>query len=364
MNPSQSNSNLASTSSASNRLIDAWYQKRWWLWLLSPLSLLFYLLTTARRLFLLSPLVKKNQFSVPIIVVGNISVGGTGKTPLIIALCEHLKKQGYRPGVISRGYGSAAPCYPFVVDQESSVEESGDEPLMIAIATQCPVVIDRNRCAAAKKIIETCDVNIVLSDDGLQHYRLARDIEIVVVDGARGFGNGLVLPAGPLRETANRLKRVDFVVANQSSVIPCNIDSRQLSAENKFTAMKIIPEYWCHLNASHRKISISSDLFSGENVHAVSGIGNPKRFYSTLDTLGINYQPHSFPDHHQYINDDFRFDDDNKPILMTEKDAVKVRGIISDSKNNYWYLAVKAELDLSFLSQLQENLSHLSRTKK
>ena len=176
------------------------------------------MLSFIRRLYLKSWLVKKNHFPVPVVVIGNISVGGTGKTPLIIALCQHLKKQGYRPGVISRGYGSSAPYYPFIVNEKSSVDESGDEPLMIAVATRCPVVIDRNRCSAAKKIVEECNVNIVLSDDGLQHYRLARDVEIIVVDSVRGFGNGLLLPAGPLRENVSRLKTVNFVIENNNDL--------------------------------------------------------------------------------------------------------------------------------------------------
>ncbi|MGH1470106.1 MAG: tetraacyldisaccharide 4'-kinase [Cellvibrionaceae bacterium] len=363
MNPSQSNSNLASSSSTNNCLVDAWYQKKWWLWLLTPLSLLFYTLSLIRRLLLRNPLTKKTQLTVPVIVVGNISVGGTGKTPLIIALCDYLKQQGFSPGVISRGYGSSAPYYPFVVTDKTSVNESGDEPLMIAIATQCPVVIDRDRCSAAKKIIEQCHVDVILSDDGLQHYRLPRDIEIVVVDSTRGFGNGLLLPAGPLRETKHRLKTVDFVISNENSTASNTEGPSQSSIGNNISVMRIVPEYWCHLDSAQRKVSIESQLFCDEEVNAVSGIGNPQRFYSTLEMLGIKYQPKTFPDHHQYTSKDLIFDDKQSIVVMTEKDAVKARRVIPESNNIYWYLAVTAKLSPMFLMKLLEKLNHVIAQK-
>ncbi len=366
MNSSQPNSKTASLLSSqslsiSDRLVEAWYQRRWWLWLLTPLSLLFYALSSIRRFYLKSRLVKKHHLSVPVIVVGNISVGGTGKTPLIVALCKHLKKQGYRPGVISRGYGSSAPYYPFVVNEKSSAEESGDEPLMIAVATRCPVVIDRDRCSAAKKIIEDCHVNVILSDDGLQHYRLQRDIEIIVVDQTRGFGNGFLLPAGPLRESISRLNTADFVIENNNSESNGGDLNNSVTPQH-YSSMEIRPKRWVNLDSSAREIPIDSDLFSGKKVHAIAGIGNPQRFYSTLDMLKIDYMPHSFQDHHQYITEDISFDDANKTVVMTEKDAVKIKNILPEN-HNYWYLSVESILDPDFLNRLFDKLSWVRQQK-
>lgn len=357
----------ATHSKIESLLVDAWYKKSGWLWLLFPFSIIFYCLTFFRRVWL-SRSRKKNHFSVPVVVVGNISVGGTGKTPLIISLCEALKAKGYRPGVISRGYGSSAPYYPFAVTAKSVVEESGDEPLLIAQATGCPVVIDRNRCAAAEKMIERGDVDVILSDDGLQHYQLPRDIEIIVTDATRGFGNQLVLPAGPLREPMSRLSQSDFIIAtcnatNNDQKESYSSVSNHFDTQRNFFEMRIVPDHWCRLTSTEKKVSLNSELFSERDIHAVAGIGNPQRFFSTLDELDLNYQQHVFPDHHRYIANDFQRFDENDTLVMTEKDAVKIRQLspvlTSAQLDHCWYLSISAQLNDEFYQRFFEKLRNV-----
>ena len=192
-------------------LVRAWYNKAPWLWLLWPLSLLFQLLARLRRK---QQSANTADTDIPVIVVGNIAVGGTGKTPLLITLCQHLVAQGMQPGIISRGYGAMSNTFPIDLDVNTSAKEAGDEPVLIAEKTGCPVVVDPDRVRALNTLTTNHTVNIVLSDDGLQHYKLPRRIEIIVVDGKRGFGNGLCLPAGPLRESVSRLREVDFLIVN------------------------------------------------------------------------------------------------------------------------------------------------------
>ncbi|MEH6529557.1 MAG: tetraacyldisaccharide 4'-kinase, partial [Porticoccus sp.] len=259
--------------SISNFLEQAWYRHSSWALLLIPLSWLFRAVVTVRRYY--QQKVKPNpSLSVPVIVVGNISVGGTGKTPLLLALVSHLKEQGYRPGVISRGYGGSASGYPILVGTESIASEVGDEPLLLA--SVCPVVVDPDRYRAAKSLLEQTDCDLILSDDGLQHYRLPRDIEIAVVDGDRGFGNGQCLPAGPLREPVSRLQCLDFILTN--------VHGSNASAEGSFF-FRVEPIQLRHLVSGKRCSPSPSSLeqWSGGNnssnkVHGVAGIGNPQRF--------------------------------------------------------------------------------------
>lgn len=349
-------------SSLGNAVNRMWYQGRWWAWLLLPLSGLFFLLTRWRRWLIQRR--QKNQpgWPVPVIVIGNISVGGTGKTPLLIALCHYLKQQGYRPGIVSRGYGSRAPYYPYPVDDATPVPVAGDESWMIYRATRCPVMIAANRRRAVELLLKQYDIDVILSDDGLQHYRLLRDREIAVVDGERGLGNGFLLPAGPLRETASRLAECDWVISNGR---PDKALSQQVAG---LQTMKLEPTGWHNLVTEEIR-SVDSMEFS-QPVNAVVGIGNPQRFLATLNSLGVKYMPHIFEDHYQYSLEKLYFTN-RAPVVMTEKDAVKVSALIEKLPDRekarlpeFWYLAVEARPDKAFLQQLIISLENLVRERK
>ncbi len=317
----------------SNLIERAWYGDiaRYWpvVFLLWPLSLLFCSIASVRKFFLMRQQEKclEKKLSVPLIVIGNISVGGTGKTPLLCALAEALMRRELRVGIISRGYGgshNSAPCEVLLNDDSRCV---GDEPLLLARATGCPVVIGRDRLAAAKFLLSRHAVDVVLSDDGLQHYALPRDIEIAVLDGQRGVGNAFCLPAGPLREPVSRLDAVDFVVLNGTLQAPqCN----KLSANLNRVELQLSPQCWVNVKTS---AVLPLDAFQKEaTVHAVAGIGNPARFFSTLKQMRFTVLEHAFSDHHGFSMEDFMFGDDF-PVLMTEKDAVKCTPFARES----WY---------------------------
>lgn len=366
----------------SNLLLDMWYYNRtpWLSLLLLPLSWIFRLLIVLRRAYY-RHIVKPQPLSVPVIVVGNINLGGSGKSPLLISLALHLQKLGYSPGVISRGYGSISPHYPFVVTGETPAELAGDEPLMIAQRSACPVVIDADRLAAAKKLIELDCCDIILSDDGLQHYRLPRDLEIVVVDGERGFGNGRLLPAGPLREPASRLRQVDWVAVN-GGLDKDSVDTDKSilgwpNAEDTRINMQLHPVNWQRLSdaESLRLDQLPGTPIAKGKVHAVAGIGNPQRFFQSLTALGVDFIPHPFPDHHLFQWSDIDFADD-LPVVMTEKDAVKCRNLLKEGRDHgqsdnglermkrYWFLSVQAQLDQGFYQALETRLNALPNQRK
>jgi tetraacyldisaccharide 4'-kinase len=280
---------------------------------------------------------------VPVAVVGNISVGGSGKTPLIIALVKALNKLGYTAGVISRGYGGAASAYPLRVTTGTPVDQSGDEPLLIAQSCGCPVVVDPDRVRAVEFLLHETSCDIVLSDDGLQHYRLHRDIEIAVVDATRGLGNGRMLPSGALRESPSRLSQVDFVVLNGSGA--------DIAAE-----IGLVGAHQIELQALGLR-NIASNLIvpvnaweGGVKVHAVCGIGHPERFAQTLKELGFEVILSSVNDHQHLSDDDLEFGDD-LPMIITSKDAVKYRGVIPD---NLWVLEVEMSISEDFVHSLAE----------
>lgn len=301
--------------------------------LLLPLSLLFRALAGLRRLLFKYGMLPRVKLPVPVVIVGNISVGGTGKTPLTLWLAEELLAQGWHPGIISRGFGGSNEV-PREVKQDSDPAAVGDEPVLMAQRRLCPVWVGRDRPAVALALLSAhpeCDV--ILSDDGLQHYRLQREVEIVVVDGARRFGNGFLLPAGPLRETPARLHEVDAVVINGGPAAPGEFSMRL--------------EGLLFYNLLNPEISATAADFQGEGVHAVAGIGHPERFFSHLHSLGLTPQTHAFPDHHRYAAADLAFANANA-LLMTEKDAVKCSAF-ADEK--YWVLRVDAHLD-SMLTEL------------
>ena len=300
-----------------------WYTRPDWLWCLLPLTWLFRLLSARRR---------KNQSrspylsSIPIVVVGNISVGGTGKTPVIIALAKHLQTCGRRPVIISRGYGAvdqAARQLPI----EASASEYGDEPVLIARATACPVVVGADRVAVVQYVERNKLGDFILSDDGLQHYRLGRRWEIAVVDGQRRLGNGHCLPVGPLREPPARLREVDTVLLNGD-----RFEASWLPAEKTY-AIALQPVAWRHVVTG--KLVPLCELELNEAA-AIAGIGNPTRFFNALQQLGFRGRTRSFADHHAFTPADFSAFGDGM-LLMTEKDAVKVRSFAED---NWWALVV------------------------
>lgn len=263
-----------------------------------------------------------------IVVVGNITAGGSGKTPLVIRLCRILAEAGLRPGVISRGYGREASGLR-LVSPASDPSVVGDEPLMIAQEADVPVIVAQDRCAAARALLKK-GIRVIVSDDGLQHYRLPRAIEICVVDGSRGFGNGLLLPAGPLREPLDRLESVDHVVVNgDPDCLPPGLEATPMS----LSAGLLRP-----LQGGH---SWRLSQFAGCQVDAVAGIANPQRFFDLLRHARIKVIEHAFPDHHAYSAGDFERMSGELPILMTEKDAVKCRRL---GLANAWFLTVEAVL--------------------
>ena len=287
---------------------------------------------------------RSSRCGVPVIVVGNISVGGTGKTPLTIALVQRLQAEGFSPGVASRGYGREEPSQPRWVDRESNPAKVGDEPALIAHHTGARLRVDRDRAAAAKALVKA-GCNVVVCDDGLQHYRLARDIEIEVIDGRCRYGNALRLPAGPLREPVERAQRCDFRVVNLGG----NGSQSNAGAGFGEWPMRLLAEQSLPITGGRSRLLSS---FSGQRVHAVAGIGDPERFFTMLRSFGIAVVPHAFSDHHHYSAADFEFGS-RLPVLMTEKDAVKCADLARD---DYFSVPVRAELPEAFWVALLDKL--------
>jgi tetraacyldisaccharide 4'-kinase len=318
-----------------HRLLEsAWYGHSFFKYLLLPLVPVYCLLARYRRW--LHTCRRPSENKLPIIVVGNITVGGTGKTPLVIYLAELLMQAGYKPGIVSRGYKGKAEEWPQKVTSASHPKLVGDEPSLIASRTQCPVVVGPDRNTDIKSLLNTYDCDVIISDDGLQHYLMPRSIEVAMVDGNRRFGNGWCLPAGPLREAKKRLDEVDFVVVNNGN------------DDDEFT-MKLSGQSVLSLNSSD---NISLHDLSGNKVHAVSGIGNPERFFKLLEKYGLELICHSFSDHHVFEKEDLCFDD-QLPVIITEKDAVKCKGFSID---NCWYLPVEAKVNNDFGNKLIKKL--------
>lgn len=280
------------------------------------------------------------QLPVPVIVVGNITVGGTGKTPFVLWLVEQLRARGWNPGVISRGYGGSAPSYPLRVSATTDPSWAGDEPALIARRLDVPVAVAPDRVAAARLLLDAGEADILVTDDGLQHYRLARDIEICVVDGSRGLGNGSLLPAGPLREPPQRLQQVDLVVVNGGGWRAPGLNA---------VDMQLRTVEAVSLDSGERR---PLSAFAGGRVHAVAGIGNPQRFFASLRAAGLDPIPHPFPDHHDYTAMDLAFDG-AEPVLMTEKDAVKCGELVQP---RLWYVPAQAVLAAEGVALVQQLL--------
>ncbi|QYZ67705.1 MAG: tetraacyldisaccharide 4'-kinase [Gammaproteobacteria bacterium (ex Lamellibrachia satsuma)] len=310
--------------------------------ILLPFSLLFCLLSWLRRIAYRTGLLSRERISVPVIIIGNITVGGTGKTPLVIWLAEWLKGRGLQPGIITRGYGGKADSWPREVTVDSSASEVGDEAVLLARRSGCPVFAGPNRPDVARALLAAHPCDLILSDDGLQHYALQRDAEIVVIDGKRGFGNGLCLPAGPLRERQFRLNQVDLLVVNGEK--PLRHDAFQMRVEGEKARL---------LADNEQQRSLSE--FTGQPIEAVAAIGNPERFFSMLEAAGLRINRHPFPDHHPFVEEDL-LPLQKKTVLMTEKDAVKCTPFAGKS---LWYVPADARLDDGFIQQLTQIINRL-----
>ena len=320
--------------SLSARLTAAWYAGHPALGLLRPLEWLYRAVVQRKRARFLAGEGEIYRAPVPVVVVGNITVGGTGKTPMILWLIEHCRCQGLRVGVVSRGYGAQPPQLPWRVQADQAASVAGDEPLLIVQRSGVPLMIDPDRGSAVAALLASEPLDLILSDDGLQHYRLARDLELVLIDAARGLGNRHCLPAGPLREPVERLQSVDALLYNGASSDPQD-------------------GYGFNLRSGEQHPL--SHFPAGQALHAVAGIGNPQRFFNTLE--GLHWRPvaHAFADHAPYSAELLSFSP-ALPVLMTEKDAVKCRAFAAD---DWWYLAVDAEPSAAFVAWFDQQLQRL-----
>lgn len=322
--------------SAEPALVRAWYAGAAWLWLLRPLELVYRLLTGLRRQAYRAGLCPAYRAPVPVVVVGNITVGGTGKTPVVIALVEALQSRGLRPGVVSRGYGAArGATFPHRVDATSSAADCGDEPLLIHQRTGAPCVVAPDRPAAVRALLAASAVDLVVCDDGLQHYALARDFEIALLDAQRLLGNGFCLPAGPLREPAGRLRAVDWMLYRGGSEPDTSVD---------YAIDGLLPLLHDDETAPPAQ---------GSAIDAVAGIGQPAQFFASLEAMGFQVTGHVFADHHAFVPEDF-VGLGERPLIMTEKDAVKCRALAGRGGmgRNLWYLKISARLPPALVNRV------------
>ncbi|HHT00790.1 MAG TPA: tetraacyldisaccharide 4'-kinase [Thiomicrospira sp.] len=334
-----------------------WIKKQWQTILLLPLSKLVCWEATRRlNQFQSSP--PAHQTTAKVIVVGNVVVGGTGKTPFIIWLAKGLQAKGLRVGIISRGYGANNKKWPYWVTSDSRAEECGDEPLMLFKQTGCAVSVSPKRVEALELINKKSKCDVIISDDGLQHYALARDIEIVLIDAQRQFGNGYCMPSGPLREPIRRITKVDFTVWNG---LKAEQDIPQMEvAQSNPSKMALNPI--CFRMVGWPEIQLSIDEFmqkyANKSVLAMAGIGNPSRFFETLETLHLKVDGIAFDDHCAYQKTDVEKvlkhttrPIEEKPLVMTEKDAVKCRQF-AESEKHWWYLEVASECDENIIKEI------------
>ncbi len=325
-----------------HRFIRSWYAPTpsFWNYLLLPLTLIFSVVVVLRRGIFQRFYRLAHREPVPIVVVGNLTVGGTGKTPLVIFLANYLRKQGYRPGIVSRGYKSSNRFCQEVLDN-SDPTLVGDEPVVIARQTGVPIVVCKNRMSAVHRLFTQHRCNVILSDDGLQHYAMPHDIEVLVVDGIRRFGNQWCLPAGPLREPLQRLRDVDFIVCNSGEPLE---GEYRMQVEGH-TAINLV-------TGERQDLS----YFADKQVHAVAGIGHPGRFFSLLKQCSIDFIPHAFNDHHQYQAIELTFKE-ALPIVMTEKDAVKCMAFAS---KDMWMIPITAKISEPFVTDFMRVLTEVS----
>jgi tetraacyldisaccharide 4'-kinase len=325
-----------------DHLVAAWYKPRLTplTTALTPLAILFRGIVALRRVLYRAGVLRSERLPVPVVVIGNITVGGSGKTPLTIALRKALAARGWRPGIVSRGYGAAGTA-PRAVSGAATADAVGDEPLLLA-RTGLPVWVGSDRPRAARGLLiahPAC--NVIVADDGLQHYALTRDVELAVVDATRDLGNGWPLPAGPLREPASRLGETDAVVRLGAPVA---------GASTREFAMTLVGD--CFVSVNARVVTATADAFRTGSVHALAGIGNPQRFFDHLRALGIAATCHAFPDHHRFTPDELALPGATA-ILMTEKDAVKCTAFADD---RCWALPVRAVVDATLVTLVEEKL--------
>ena len=332
------------------RLTKLWYRDTAGPSLLQPLSWLYGAAIRVRRSAYTRGMLQPHRVGKPVVVVGNLTVGGTGKTPLVIWLARQLSGRGVKVGIVSRGYGSKPDDALRLVSEESNWREVGDEPLLLLRGTGCLTIVARDRVAGARALVAK-GVDVVIADDGLQHLRLARDCEIVVIDGVRGFGNGRVLPAGPLREPISRLTEADLVVVNGVAE-HASLQRPGASVEARALQMSLVAGEALRLD--RQEPSRPLELFRDRRVHAVAGIGNPARFFRDLRARGLDIIEHAFADHHPFVPRDLSFEDD-LPVLMTEKDAVKCA---SFANPRLWSVPTAAAFSEA---QTRELLEHVQR---
>jgi tetraacyldisaccharide 4'-kinase len=318
------------------RLQTLWYGNSRAYIALLPLSWLYCMLVWIRRLAFRVGLLRTTSLGCRVIVVGNITAGGTGKTPLVIAIAKRAQQAGLRVGILARGYRGDANHWPQQVNGSSDPRQVGDEAVLLARQTGLPVFAGPDRVAAGKALLQASPCDVLICDDGLQHYALQRDIEIALVDASRGQGNGFCLPAGPLREPASRLGSVDAVVA--------------LGDDPRWPYSMCLVSHAAR-GVAEPSISRSLDSFRGSTVHAVAGIGNPERFFASLRSAGLRIQAHRFADHHPFAPADLDFGDSN-PVLMTGKDALKCERF---AQHNWWFVPIEAQPD----ARLEEWLAKL-----
>jgi tetraacyldisaccharide 4'-kinase len=318
-----------------------WYNGHPLVWLLSPFALLFFFLSGFRRLLFKVGLKKSYRPNVPVVVVGNISVGGNGKTPVVLALAEYYKKRGVTVGILSRGYGAQSPVYPRIVNVDDNPVEVGDEPRLLAGRSGCTVVIDPVRARGAKYLESHCGCDLIICDDGLQHYALSRDIELVVMDDRR-IGSGYLLPMGPLREGGWRLGHVDAVIHNGSS-----IPDFDQSVAPQFLMSLTAGEF---VNVANGEKTTSLASLQSVQCSALAGIGSPQRFFTQLRTMGLQLaETKALPDHHAFSQQDIV----SGTVIMTEKDAVKVKAF---AHHDCWYLPVTAQISADFYQLIDSKL--------
>lgn len=321
----------------------AWYSNKSWVWILLPLTCVFFVLSLLRRALFKVGLFASSKPSAFVIIVGNISVGGNGKTPTVIAIAEHLSAKGYRCGVLSRGYGGSQREFPHLLTSKDKPSVVGDEPKLMQQRLSCPVVIDPKRFRGATFLSESQECEVIICDDGLQHYALKRDFELVVMD-SRGVGNGHLMPMGPLRESKARLKTVDAVVINGD--MPTGL----LLEPSKLAYLSLQPKAWVNVRSSE----VVDSLPEGKPT-ALAGIGDPQRFFNTLSSMGVDcIDCIGFPDHHDFSRQDIP----DSMVVMTEKDAVKCQRFAHE---NCWYLQVSGNISENLYQLIEEKLAVIKR---
>lgn len=331
-------------------LTKSWYRKCGWTWGLTPFLLLTAPIVHAKRkAFLKHRDTASYRSKLPVIVVGNITVGGTGKSPMVIALCSYLKEQGYRPGIVTRGHKRELDT-ALLVTPQSTASEVGDEPLMLARRTGCPVSVANKRVLAIRALENDSDVDVIISDDGMQHYAMDRDIEIIMVDAKRGLGNGQLLPVGPLREPVSRIDAADCVFS--LNALPALVTKQPM-----FTGTMELTQLKHVIDDRQQVLS----ALAHDGWHVVAGVGNPERFMETLKGLGLSDQSHTtfFSDHHQFKRDDIA---GFEKVIMTEKDAVKVEAF-AQSQDDWWYVVAELSLPENFKQFVLGRLAQVTELK-